>query len=63
MKADALHVADATDTYSRQVRKRNRREIRDERIIIIAVGSALVNNVVLEPVPRYLSFPWCFQED
>ena len=25
-------LADATDTYSRQVRKRNRREIRDERI-------------------------------
>lgn len=32
VKADALHAADATDTCSRQVRKRNRREIRDERI-------------------------------
>ena len=32
VKVDVLHAADATDTCSRQVRKRNRREIRDERI-------------------------------
>ena len=46
VKADVLHAADATDTCSRQVRKRNRREIRDERITYYSSWFG-VNNVVL----------------
>lgn len=31
-----------------------------KELLLIAIGSALVNNVVIEPVPWIMSFPWCF---